>query len=218
MRTGILVSAMVLALWPTGLAAQAPEQQIDAALQRAQQVGVPVSLLESRITEGKARGLSLDRIADAVVARLAGLERAQAALEGRADVTEAELGLAGDAVQAGVSEAILAELAKTAQAERRGIAMVALTELVGMGHVPEQALARVMEALQKGPEALADLPAQARERRGRPANIPAARAPLGVPVGGPPAAVPAPGQPTQGGKPDTPRPPIGGRPGSGGGE
>jgi hypothetical protein len=215
MRARILVGAMVLALAPAALAAQTPEQQIEAALGRAQQAGIPVSLLESRIAEGKAKGVSSERIAAAVAARLAGLERARTALQGRGTVTEAELGLAGDAVQAGVSEAVLGELATLVQGERRGAAIAALTELVATGHVPEHALARVMEALQRGPEALANLPEQAQARRGPPANIPTAGGPLGVPVGGPPAAVPAPGQGTQSG---TPKPPVGGRPGSGGGE
>jgi hypothetical protein len=216
MRTRILVGAMVLALAPAGLAAQAPDQQIEAALQRAMTAGIPVSLLESKIAEGTAKGVARERIAAAVHARLAGLERAQTALANRGTVTEAELGLAGDAVQAGVSEAVLGFLAEAVQGERRGAAIAALTALVAEGHVPAHALERVMEALQRGPEALANLPeqAQAQTRRGPPTNIPAAGAPLGVPVG-PPAAVPAPGQGTQSG---APKPPVGGRPGTGGGE
>jgi hypothetical protein len=212
MRRTIFTTALMLLL-PAALAAQTPEQSTEAALLKAQQVGIPVSLLESKIAEGKAKGVSADRIAAAVNARLAGLERAQAALAGRGTVSESDLALGGDAVQSGVSEAVLSFLADATQGERRGAAIAALTELVRMGHAPEHALERVIEALGDGPDALANLPAQAQQRRGeRPAGVPGASGVPG-PHSGPPATVPAPGQPTQSGNPVAPKPPVGGRPG-----
>jgi hypothetical protein len=212
MRRTIFTTALMLLL-PGSLSAQTPEQSIEAALLKAQQVGIPVSLLESKMAEGKAKGVSADRIVAAVNARLAGLERAQAALAGRGTMSESDLALGGDAVQSGVSEAVLSSLADAAQGERRGAAIAALTELVQMGHAPEHALERVIEALGAGPDALANLPAQAQQRRGeRPAGIPGASGATG-PHSGPPATVPAPGQAPQSGNPVAPKPPVGGRPG-----
>jgi hypothetical protein len=209
MRTRV-VTALVLALVPAVLSAQAPDERIEAAMLRAQQAGIPVQMLESKVAEGKAKGASADRIAAAVEARLGGLERAHSAMARSGSVSDGDLALGADAVQAGVSEAVLGTLAETARGERRGAAIAALTELVELGHAPEHALERVMEALSKGPEALANLPAQAQQRQGQgpPVGVPAAGA-----RGGVPATVPAPGQAPQGGKPGTPKPPTGGRPG-----
>jgi hypothetical protein len=43
---------MAFLLFPTVLLAQTPELRIDAAMSRARQGGIPVSLLESKIAEG----------------------------------------------------------------------------------------------------------------------------------------------------------------------
>jgi len=170
-RKTMLVAA--LALLPAGLAGQepeSPEAQIDMTLAKAMEAGIPVDLLQSKIDEGKAKGIPMDRIAAAVDARLMGLTRAQEAMA-KHDVTDMsgdELSAAADALDAGVSEAVLAHIQNTAPADRRMVATVALTSLVELGHAPEQALMRVETALQRGPDALANLRSEtAREMRGK---------------------------------------------------
>jgi hypothetical protein len=194
--------------------AQTPEERINKGLERARSAGIPVELLESKIAEGKAKGVSLERIASAVERRLAALERASQVMRGPRDAGTAGLGVAADALESGVSEAVLAAIADTAPRERRTVAIAALTELVELGHVPAEALNRVREALARGPEALANLPAQARrdvERRRDPERQrPGADPERGRPGAQPPDAVPAPGRPSQptrpGTRPETPAP------------
>jgi len=207
------VIAVVMAL---GLAAgareahaqvQPPQDRIDTALARARQVGAPVALLESKIAEGKAKGVPIDRIATAVERREAALERAGQVMNGQETASEAELGLAADAIESGVSDAVLKAVSETAPRDRRAVAIAALTQLVLLGHVPEAALARVQEALKRGPQALLNLPAEA-GGRGVPSTVQlpnAATGRGGAPgAGGPPASVPAPGGGTQPTRPGGP--------------
>jgi hypothetical protein len=225
MKTRMLLAVLAVGMLPALAAAQTPDERIAAARQRAAEAGIPVQLLEAKIAEGRAKGVPMERIAAAVEARAAGLAKAAEALGRRPDVTDAELGLGADALQAGVSEAVLAAIAERAPGERRAVAIAALTQLVQMGQVPEHALARVTEALARGPEAPLKLPAQAQaaQRQGPPAGMPGAGAGADRPAG-PPAGVPAPGQPgSTAGPPKPPGPPGGppaGPPGGppGGGE
>lgn len=201
---------------------QPPQDRINTALTRARQVGVPVALLENKIAEGKAKGVPLDRIAAAVERREATLERARQVLSAEPDTSEAELAVAADAVESGVSDAVLKAIAESSPRDRRAVAIAALTQLVQLGHVPEAALARVQDALKRGPQALLNLPSEA-AGRGGPATTPGANAGArggGAPgAGGPPPSVPAPGGTTQpsrpGGPPDRPGAPTTG-PGRGG--
>lgn len=204
----VALPVLLVLLGPAGATAQAPEQRIEAARQRAQQSGIPVALLESKVAEGRAKGVPMERIAAAVEARYTALERARNAFGPRGGASVAELSLGADAVHAGVSEAVLAALAARAEGEQRAVAISALTQLVQMGHAPEHALARVTEALGRGTAAVANLPAQerAQARRG---DQPGAQGKGRPDHAGPPAAVPAPGKPPQSGKPNPPR----GRPG-----
>ena len=76
MKFGIGVAVMILALTGADLATaqvQPPQDRINTALARARQVGIPVALLESKIAEGKAKGVSMERIAAAVERREAAL-------------------------------------------------------------------------------------------------------------------------------------------------
>jgi hypothetical protein len=201
MKMRILVALAALAV-PAMSQAQTPEERIEAARAKAAAAGVPVSLIEAKIAEGLAKGVPMERLAAAVERREAALERAQLAMSrGGEDVETAELGVGADALGAGVSEAVLAEIAATTEGSRRSVAVAALTQLVAAGHVPEQALARVTEALARGDDALASLPEQASRRgppagAGRPAGAPGAPTGVGAPQvpAGPPAGVPAPGQ------------------------
>jgi hypothetical protein len=201
----VTVGTIALLLGIGGAAgAQEPSSQarIDAALSRARQAGIPVVLIERKIAEGKAKGVSLDRIATAVERRESALERANQVLKGQAGSGSAELAVAADAVESGVSDAMLRAVSESAPRERRAVAIAALTQLVQLGHVPEAALARVQEALKKGPEALVNLPADAGRRGGGPpVNLPNAP---GVRGGGPPEIIPAPGGPNQPRKPEGP--------------
>lgn len=204
----MFVSALLLAVLPASAASQTPEERIQQAIVRAQTAGVPVALLESKIAEGRAKGVDLSRLALAIERRAEGLARAKAALANRGGpVDDATLVVGADALNAGVSEAVLQALSDAAPADRRAVAVAALTELVNNGHVPAEALARVKEALARGPEALENLPAEAARGRARgdaagskrpttagvPKTIPA---PGAAPAAGAPSNVPKPPRPT----------------------
>ena len=172
MRSKTLCLAAALILAPAALLAQdsttaagpaaGADARIDAALSTALDAGIPVSLLERKIAEGKAKGVSMDRIAAAVQHRLDGLLKAQDALQkaGIESTTEGELSVAADAVQGGVSQTALAAISQRSTDGSRAVAIAVLTDLVAQGHVPEQALAQVEAALARGPEALANLSAE----------------------------------------------------------
>lgn len=207
MNYGVAVAVVAMALCGAARVdaqAQTPQERINAVLARAQQTGIPVALLDSKIAEGKAKGVSLERIAVAIERRQAALERASQALRGEADAAPT-LAVGADAVEAGVSEAVLRTVGEEAPRDRRNVAIAALTELVHQGHTPEAALVRVREALRRGPDALSNLPAEAAAGRrggGPPDGQKSGNA--GGRAGaepGPPAAVPAPGKPPQAGRP-----------------
>ena len=219
MKVTILV-AMVGAALTVSLAAaqvQPAQDRIDTAVARARQVGIPVALLESKIAEGKAKSVSMDRIAAAVERREAALERANEALRGQSDAATS-LSVGADAIESGVSETVLKAVADSAPRESRNVAIAALTQLVQQGQLPEAALERVREALKRGPDALANLPAEAageagRGRGGGPPDGSGARGGRAGTEPGPRAGVPAPGKPPQagrpGGRPTTPGRPAG---------
>ena len=206
MRFRIGVGVMILTLAGVHLATaqvQPPQDRINTALARAQQVGIPVALLESKIAEGKAKGVSLDRIAEAVERRAAALEKAGQALHGQPDASSS-LSVGADAVEAGVSDAALKAIAENAPRDRRNVAIAVLTELVAQGHASANALDRVMEALKHGPDALANLPAQAAAARAGGAGASSGRSGRAGAEPGPPAGVPAPGAASQAGRPSGP--------------
>lgn len=186
-----------LLLLPSGMLAQAPQERIEAALVRAQEAGIPVALLESKVAEGRAKGVSMDRIAAAVERRLEGLSHAREVMaRGAPDLDAAQISVGADALGAGVSEAVLEEIASTTPRERRTVAVAALTHLVGQGIVPEQALARVHEALARGPGGLSSIPGFAGPPPGLPTpeHVGPPGGERGGPAVGPPGSVPPPGQ------------------------
>lgn len=201
MKIGI-TALLGLMLLPAAAVAQTSEERVDAALTRAETAGIPVSILQSKIDEGKAKGVSMDRIAAAVEARLRGLEQARTALaRGSNDLTAAELSVGADAVGAGVSAAVLETIAASTGHDRRAVAIAALTQLVGQGIASESALLRVQDALARGPQALANLASQSGVARGRvpenagtPSTNSSSRGASGL--GGPPTSVPTPGKAT----------------------
>ena len=156
----IVTSAMMVILSAPAMA-QTPQERIDKAMTRSQEVGIPISLLDSKVAEGKAKGVPLDRIATAVESRLRNLEQAKLVLSRAAnDVDTAGLSVAADAIGAGVSEAVLEKIAASAGSDRRAIAIAVLTQLVLHGTAPDAALLQVKDAVARGPQALANLAAQ----------------------------------------------------------
>src|SRR5688500_20126072 len=93
---------------------QPPQERINTGLARAREVGIPIAMLESKIAEGKAKGVSLERLAAVIERRLAALERAQEALRGRPDAVDS-LAISADAIESGVSEEVLQAGAGPAQ-------------------------------------------------------------------------------------------------------
>jgi hypothetical protein len=186
MRSTTLSLAFALILAPAALGAQdAGGQQgngpdadarVLAALQSAVEAGIPVSLLERKIAEGKAKGVPMGRIAVAVEHRLDALTRARDAMTqaGVESTTEGELAVAADAVQGGVSQTALAAISQRSPGESRAVAIAVLTDLVAMGHASDHALTRVEAALARGPEALANLRAESAGQAGAQSGVGAA--------------------------------------------
>jgi len=170
MRTMTMCLTAALLIAPAALSAQdststakdGSQARLDAALSTALQAGVPVSLLEGKIAEGKAKGVPMDRIAAAVEQRLEALTDAHAALmkAGITSTTDGQLSVAADAVQAGVSQTALVAVSKDASEGTRAVAIAVLTDLVAQGQASAQALEQVQAALAHGPDALANLGAQ----------------------------------------------------------
>lgn len=210
--TSSMILLLLAVLLPSTSAAQSAQERIQNALDQADEAGIPTSLLQSKIDEGRAKGIPMERIADAVQRRLDGLDRARQALADVPDVTPGDLDVSADALQSGVSEAVLTELAESAPADRRAAAIAALGYLVDANMAPQRALDQVQDALARGPQALQNLPAQA---RGPGAGAPGGGPPDGAPGGGPPTEVgPPDGVPTPG---DGPGAGPSGGPGPGGG-
>ena len=196
-----IAALIVLALLPAAAVAQSPQERLDAAMTRAQETGIPISLLQSKIAEGRAKGIAMDRVATAVESRLRNLEQAKIIMTRAAsDVDAAQLSVGADAIAAGVGEAVLEQISTSASRDRRTVAVAALTQLVLHGTAPETALLRVKDALAHGPQALANLAAQSGNGTGRSPesggsqrnNPGAANASR---TGEPPESAPAPAQP-----------------------
>jgi hypothetical protein len=199
----IFTAAFALALVAAPLTAQqGPEERIRAAMERARAGGMPVEVLEGKVAEGLAKNVAMERIAQAIENRARAMERAQVALQRGQEhrPSAADFAVGADAIEAGVSEVVLARIAETAGAERRTVAIAALAYLVAEGQVPEAALARVEEALARGGQGLGDLHRMA--ARGQHQGI-----------GGPPQGMPPAGRPGGVGKPENhPGGPPGGTP------
>lgn len=168
MRYRIQAAALALLLVPAALGAQqeSAATRIQAAFATAAEAGLPVSLLESKVQEGRAKGVPEARIAAAVEARLSALSRAHSALTraGAQGIVAADLAVAADALQGGVEERSMVDVMTRVPAGRRAVATAVLTELVELGLASEVALARVHAAVAQGGEALVNLPAQVSER------------------------------------------------------
>ncbi|HEV2736594.1 MAG TPA: hypothetical protein VGV85_17230 [Longimicrobiaceae bacterium] len=161
--------AVLLLLAPLSLGAQGqgdPAQRIEAARRRADATGIPVSLLDLKVAEGRAKGASADRIAGAVEIRLSLLSRAREAMAGAGRALSAsDLSAGADALSAGVSTEALGSLTRSAPGDRRAVAIAVLAQLVQEGDGSDRALERVRLAL-ANPETLRTLPGQVRRGNG----------------------------------------------------
>lgn len=129
--------------------AKAPHARIDAALQAAAEANIPASLLRSKIAEGEAKRVPEERVATAVEGRLRALLRASTTLQ-RAELAQrgaAELAVAADALEAGVTETALIRVARSAPEERRVVAIAVVADLVRLGQTSDAALAQVTSAV-----------------------------------------------------------------------
>jgi len=152
---GVLLSA-------SPLASQRPEVRIEAARARLEASGLPVTLIDERVAEGRAKGIPLARIAEAIERRSGALLRAGEALRPAVDRPSlAELSAGADAVEAGIPPEALRRVIARARAADRAVALAVLTFLHRQQGLPiETALERVAEAAGRGPDALRDLPAR----------------------------------------------------------
>jgi hypothetical protein len=162
--------AVLLLLAPLSLGAQGggdPAQRIEAARRRADAAGIPVSLLDLKVAEGRAKGVPADRIAGAVEVRLSLLSRAREAMAGagRGALSAADLSAGADALSAGVSTEALGSLSRSAPGDRRAVAIAVLAQLVQEGDRSDRALERVRLAL-ANPETLRTLPGQVGRGKG----------------------------------------------------
>jgi hypothetical protein len=163
----ILALALLLLCAPAAVAAQgaaSPAQRIEAARRTAESTGIPASLLDNKVAEGRAKGVPLARIASAVEHRLALLARAHEAMAGevRGPLTAADLAVGADALAAGVGPETLGSLARSAPNDRRAVAIAVLAQLVQEGDRPERALQRVRVAMADA-ESLRTLPGRGRQ-------------------------------------------------------
>ena len=166
--------------------------------------GIPVALLDSKVAEGRAKGVPMDRIAMAVERRLGSLQRAREAMGGRAARRAGDPGRPvrgrGRHRGGGGARRCWAAWPPPRRATSAPWPSTALTQLVSQGESSERALARVTSALQRGPEALRRLPGEAAAERSRGNGPPPGRGNQGQGgargrgQGGPPAAVPGPTQ------------------------
>jgi Cdc6-like AAA superfamily ATPase len=171
MKSKFVFAFAVMMFTPVALQAQegSADARINAAIETAISAGIPAELLQSKVNEGRAKGVSEARIAAAVEARLQVLTRAAEAFE-RAEVentTAADLSVAADAIEAGVTENTLIKVTRTAPAERRAVAIATLTGLVQLGHASDHALARVSSVVRSKAELArlnADVAAQLQTR------------------------------------------------------
>ena len=181
MKIRSLKLALALAITPVTVAAQSATAQnkaaaesnvaaqgsgeaqarINAAIEQALSVGIPVSMLESKVAEGRAKGVSMTRIAAAVEHRLDVLTTAQSAIAARGAATShAELAAAASAIDAGAEIADVQEVRGSAKPEQRPAALSLLAELIAEGNVPAQAVKGVQTAIAAQSAALLRLQGQ----------------------------------------------------------
>ncbi len=153
-----------LAVVSAPLAAQDPQQRIQAVRAAAELRGLPVALIDLKVAEGRAKGVPIVRIAAAVERRLELLAQARAIMTQAprtGPVTVNDLSAGADAIEAGVGPEVLGRMTTSVPVQQRAVAIAVLASLVSHGESSDEAFARVMAAVQRGPEALRLLPTEA---------------------------------------------------------
>ncbi len=137
MKKRMVVAIALFSLVPGVLQAQQSDEaarRIEAAQVRVAQAGIPVELLMTKIAEGRAKGISEERIAMVAERRTAGLLKAQEALAGSGRrVGAAEVGAGADALDAGVDGNSLRAVIQQARDDNAAVALAVLGELVKQG-------------------------------------------------------------------------------------
>ncbi|MBI4408086.1 MAG: hypothetical protein HY561_00165 [Gemmatimonadetes bacterium] len=169
MRKRMIHAIVLVLLTPLALSAQGgargegrgeaeAEARIEAALEQALEAGVPVSLLESKIEEGKAKGVSMTRIASTIEHRLEVLLEAKQAMEERGrEARPGELAAAAFALESGAEANAVAEVGRSAPPEQREEALIELGELVAHGESSARAAALVQADLLREARGAAEL-------------------------------------------------------------
>ncbi|MBI4545211.1 MAG: hypothetical protein HY703_08455, partial [Gemmatimonadetes bacterium] len=139
------------------------DARIEAALEQALEVGIPVTMLESKIAEGKAKGVSMTRIATAVEHRLEVLTEARAAMGGAAaEASASTMAAAAFALEKGARAEDVKDVSQTSPPEQRTIALAVLGELVAEGKSSASAAAEVRSALERNLDLAAELSSETR--------------------------------------------------------
>ncbi|HEX6923818.1 MAG TPA: hypothetical protein VF167_00200 [Longimicrobiaceae bacterium] len=206
-RIIILFAMLAPATSPRVAFSQDPEARIEAARRAVAEAGIPTTLIDTRVAEGKAKGIPMERIAAVVERRAQLLASAQEAMAGVPGLTAADLAAGADALEAGIDRGSLRAVIQGARAQDRPVAIAVLTYLHREGGLPVGlALQRVRTAMGEGPDALRTLPGRAAAAAARGGPPPWAGPGVGGEAAGkagaPPAAVPAPGERPGHGRPE----------------
>lgn len=211
MRNILMILALIAVLPFPAAAQRSPAERLSAARASAAQAGIPLELIDTRIAEGRAKGISEIRIAEAIEKRGRGLVQARQTMIAAGIVpSAADLASGADALEAGVDVEALRAVVQAARVQERPVALAVLGELVRQGMPVQQARDRVRSALQRREDNLGDLPRRTAAERaaargqngaaaGRPAAQPANPGRGGANQGGRPATVPPAGRGGNGG-------------------
>jgi hypothetical protein len=226
MKTASIGLVLLITALPSALLGQSPESRIQAARERIAEAGLAASLLDVRVAEGRAKGVSMERIAGAVERRADALVVAAGALRPISPtLPHSDVTAAADAVESGIPGTAIQEVARQARAEDRPVAISVLTYLHREASLPlDVAIRNVSAALQRGSDALRELPSRSQgsppgfapgsPRGGDQAPAAGSAGPGRQPGTGPPAGVPGP-EDRPGRGPDRSGPPGGEPPGGG---
>jgi hypothetical protein len=126
--------------------------RIQASYQHAAQIGIPTALLENKVAEGQAKGVSQAQIATAVEHRLELLQSSRTALMSNGQAASAaEMNAGADAIAAGATLTSLLEVRSASGAQTGAGALTLLARFVQSGEASGSAVAHVETLLQQNP-------------------------------------------------------------------
>lgn len=124
------------------------DARIQSAMAEARAEGLATALLESRVREGRAKGVSGANIAAAVEQRLSAMLEARQALRGEGLEATGELVQLGTiAIESGARARQVAEVAAAFSGRARAQALTRLADLAGSGRLAADATAAVRGAM-----------------------------------------------------------------------